>query len=614
MCGICGYTGEKRDGLTGEMMESIAHRGPDDRGEYSDGTMHMGMTRLSIIDPDTGHQPISDESGKRWVVCNGEIFNYIELRKTLEALGHRFTTRSDTETIIHAYEEYGDQAPHKLNGMFGIAIWDDLEKKLTLLRDRYGVKPLYYAFIDGELIFGSEIKAALKHPKVSRQLDYEALSHYFALRNIPSPFTIYKNIRSLPPGYRLVWQGGTIRIERWYHLSMEPEYCDADEDRLVETLDDILRDSVRLRLRSDVDYGAYLSGGIDSSLVVAIMSEFSPKPVKTFCLTYTDTPKFKQDGYYARKVARQYGTEHHEYVMDWSELEKELPSIVSHMDQPFAGVIASFWLSRFMKQHVSVALSGDGADDLFASYGHHRLVGPISATRKALQEGRSLAEIDYSFFKGREEFVQKLARYEPWEARLAYAAFMEHEKSQIFSDKGRALMGGYATSKFVKGIYDETPDHIDELNKTLYLDIKSLLPNEVLHFNDMLSMANSLEVRTPFLDYRIAELACSIPGSLKIRNNTLKYILRKVAARYLPKDILERPKEGFVLPKNQWLRVGMADTMKSVLCKERLAIHGLIDHDHVSSLSQKFMAGDDTLTFKVWSLIVFQIWYEDNVA
>jgi asparagine synthase (glutamine-hydrolysing) len=614
MCGIAGYSGPQIPGLMATMLDRIRHRGPDDSGEYHNDKVQLGMVRLSIIDLAGGHQPITNEDESIWVVFNGEIFNYIELRADLEAKGHRFKTSSDTETIVHAYEEYGTCFANKLNGMFTIALWDSRSQTLHVYRDRYGVKPLFFSTQDGQLIFASEIKGLLAHPVISRDLDFEAFSHYLSLRNVPAPFTIFKDIRALRPGEMLTFQGpGPAKVSQWYQLPSQIRWADSDETELVERIDELLRDAVRLRLRSDVSYGAYLSGGIDSSTVVAITSEFSSTPVKTFTLAFADSPDHKRDAFFARQVAEQYATEHHECVMGASDLQHELPAVIRHLDQPFAGVISSFWLSRFMKQFVTVALSGDGADDMFGSYGHHRLVWPIAELHRAYEKGESLDKVDLSFFRGREDFVAKLAKYQPWEWRLAYAAYMEHEKEQVLSASAREQLKDFSTTNFLRQIYEQADPATDELNKMLQLDIKTLLPNEILYFNDMLSMAHSLEVRTPFLDYRLAELASSIPGSLKIRQGKLKYILRRVAERYVSKDILDRPKEGFVLPKNTWLRAGLSGMLDEVLAPDRLAMHGLFNNEYIATLKQNFLAGDDALTFKLWTLIVFQLWYEQQI-
>jgi len=611
MCGICGWTSGPNLELMGRMLNVMRHRGPDDDGVYGTHEIQMGMVRLSIIDLSGGHQPMSNEEGTIWVVCNGEIFNYVELRSELLSKGHNFRTHSDTETIVHAYEEYGRELGHKLNGMFAIAIWDERTRELTLIRDRFGVKPLFYSFAKGKLVFGSEIKTVLCHPDVSRELDREALSYYLSLRNIPAPLTAYREIRALLPGQLMVWDGKKGRLSKWYELQMKTVWKDENEEELIERIDEILRDSIKIRLRSDVEFGAYLSGGIDSSMVVAIMSEYTSRPVKTFTLAFADTPAHKKDSYFARKVAEMYATDHHESVMSWNDLQDELPIVLAHLDQPFAGVTSSFWLSRFMRRTVRVALSGDGADDFFASYGHHRLVWPIQEVRNASREGRPLNEDSLGAFSGRGNFVRELAEYPAWKWRLAYAAFMDHEKEKLLTGQGREYFNGEATSSFLQKIYMQCSTKEDDLNRLLYLDINTLLPNEILYYNDMLSMAHSLEVRTPFLDYRLTELACSIPGSLKIRGTTLKYILRKVSEKYLPKEIIERPKEGFVLPKNTWLREGMKPLMMENLSKDRLLVQGLFNVQYVDSLISRFLRGDDALTFKIWTLVVFQIWYEN---
>jgi asparagine synthase (glutamine-hydrolysing) len=301
-------------------------------------------------------------------------------------------------------------------------------------------------------------------------------------------------------------------------------------------------------------------------------------------------------------------------VMDARDLARELPAVVRHLDQPFAGVISSFWLSRFIKRHVTVALSGDGADDVFASYGHHRLVAPLAACRQALAAGTSLDDVDYGFFAEQADWVRSLARQEVWDWRLVYAAFTEDDKQQLWSPAARDWLGPYSTAGLLRGFYEGTDHRADDLNRVLQLDMQTLLPGEILYFNDMLSMAHSLEVRAPFLDWRLVELAASIPGSLKIRGRSLKYILRRVAARYVPPDVLERPKEGFVLPATTWLRNALGPMLDDVLADERLAVHGLYDAGYVRSLRSRFAAGDESLTFRIWTLVVFQLWYEQEVA
>ena len=610
MCGICGYTGGASETLDG-MLHSIEHRGPDEMGRFDGPDVHVGIARLAIIDRAGGHQPLSNEDGTIQVAFNGEIFNHLELRAELEQRGHVFRTHSDGETIVHAYEECGARFGHRLNGMFAVAIWDARLRTVTLVRDRYGEKPVFYAIRNGVLVFASEIKAVLRHPAVSRELDPEGIAHYFGMRHVQAPFTVYRDVRSLPPGHMLVWSDdGAATISRWYDLPMRPLPGDTSEEELTARIDGLLRDSVRLRLQSEVGFGAYLSGGVDSSTIVAIMSELSSAPVQTFTLRFADDPPHKRDPEFARLVAARYATDHHECVMEAGDLAKELPAVIRHLDQPFAGVISSYWLSRFMKRYVTVALSGDGADDIFASYGHHRLVGPVESWRRTMAGGAPPDAAELGFFADRPEFVQALAREPVWRWRLTYAAFTDGEKDALWSAAGREWLGPYSTSGLLRDIYQEADPSADELNRMLYLDIRTLLPGEILYFNDMLSMAHSLEVRAPFLDWRLVELAASIPGALKIRGRTLKYILGKVAARYVPSAILDRPKEGFVLPANTWLRAALSPLLDDVLADGRLAEHGLYDPAYVRQLRARFAAGDDALTFKLWTLVVFQLWLE----
>lgn len=612
MCGIAGYAAGHGPQVLEAMLDLIAHRGPDDRGSShpSDG-VRLGMTRLAIIDLKTGRQPMSDASGDVTVVFNGEIYNYIELRRSFEAQGRVFATQSDTETILHAYQVYGEDFAHQLNGMFAIAIWDRRLRKLVLTRDRFGVKPLFYSQLGSELAFASEIKALKPFPGICWEQDRHALSNYLSLRHIPAPWTAYQGVRAMEPGEQMVWESGRTRRRRWYQLPVPaPSDVVLDENRLIDELDGLLRDSVRIRMRSDVSYGAYLSGGIDSSTVTAIMSEFSSKPVKTFSLAYRDTPAHKKDALYARQIAERYGTEHREWAMDWPDFKSDFSTVMDQLDQPFAGVIASYWLSRHMAGFVKTALSGDGADDVFGSYGHHRLVWPLEALKKAKAEGRVPADEDFGFFKDRKDFVRSFEGLEPWQWRLGYAAFLDSERDALLTPRGRDYFGAATGSDYLKDLYLQTDAGIDPLNRLLALDVKTLLPNEILYFNDLLSMAHSLEVRTPFLDYRIVEFAFRLPGTLKIRNGILKYLLRKTAARYLPAEVLERPKEGFVLPNNTWFRGPMSAVLKERLSPDRLKKDGFFDPAYVDRLVGDFMAGDDAVTFKLYTLYVFEHWRE----
>lgn len=344
MCGICGFTGPRNEGVLQRMADVIVHRGPDDDGFYSDGNISLGMRRLSIIDVESGKQPIHNEDNSLHVVFNGEIYNYPELRHELKSRGHQFyTDHSDTEAIVHLYEDHGLDFPDYLNGMFAIALWDARAEKLMLIRDRMGVKPLYYTVVGGQLIFGSEIKAILTHPAYSREINSEAIYHYFTFKHVPAPLTAFKGIRALLPGQMLIWERGNYVLKTWWKIRFD-EQAGRDEREVQARIVELLDDATRIRMRSDVPFGAYLSGGVDSSSVVALMSRYSDQPIKTFCLGYEDELKNKEaDLFHARRVAQQYGTDHHEYIMSSSELLEDIDKVIRAFDQPFSGTISTFF-------------------------------------------------------------------------------------------------------------------------------------------------------------------------------------------------------------------------------------------------------------------------------
>ncbi len=607
MCGIAGFSGSPNPETMKRMLQSLKHRGPDDQGVHSSPSMQIGMTRLSIIDLQQGHQPMVSPDGKTILVFNGEIYNYQELRKNLEQLGYRFKTASDTETILHGYNHYGLDFLHQLNGMFAIAIWDHTKEELLIARDRIGEKPLFFYHQNGKLVFASEIKAILQHPDTSKKLSRESISHFLSLRHIPAPHTIYDGIFALQPGHWLRYRRGDLQISRWYQIPFSEQ--PTSEAEILVQLQSLMKESVRIRLRSDVEVGAFLSGGLDSSYVVALMSELSSQRIKTFSLGYQNSPSHKKDLQFAQLIAERYGTDHYTLEMTPTLFQSEFKNVIAHLDQPFAGVTSSYWLTQLVSKHVKVALSGDGADDLFASYGHHRLVGPIDNYLNALSAGNETASVNFGYFKERKEFVQQMSGLAPWEWRLSYAAFMQNEKQELLSKEGFDLLGTYDTSLFLKNIYESSPASLDSLNRMLYLDVHTLLPNEILYYGDILSMAHSVEIRMPFLDPRLVELAASLPGNLKIRNQVLKFILRKAAQDYLPEEVINRPKEGFVLPMNTWLREELRD-LQEILQPDRIASHHLFNPHFVRELLERFQKGDDSLTFKVWTLINFQLWYE----
>ena len=616
MCGICGFSGPANPALLARMTQIIWSRGPDDQGSHADGRMNLGSRRLSIIDLAGGRMPIGNETGDIWVVYNGEVYNFAALRTDLETKGHRFATRTDTEVIVHLYEEEGDGFPHRLNGMFAIALWDARRGRLLLVRDRLGIKPLYYWFRDGSVVFGSEIKSLLQHPRVPRELDPVALHHYFSFKNVPAPLTIFRGIRSLLPGEMAVHEAGALALTRYWRIEAR-EDGPADAAEAAARLRVLLEDAVRMRLVSDVPVGAYLSGGLDSSSVVALMSRGAGDRLKTFALTYRDEFAGKtEDRRYAAEVSRRYHTEHHEYVMDAEELPARLGDILRAFDEPFAGVVSTYFLSQLIRQHVKVALSGDGADELFGSYLAHRLAYPVSHFLRLRAEGRlgSLTPEDRVLLGEYADRLSELERLtahgtEDWQWRSRLLVFGEAEKRALYTDAMAAAVGEASSPDLLREAFARCTAK-DPLNRVLEVDCTTLLPDQVLAFVDRLSMAHSIEVRPPFLDYRVVELAFFLPGSLKIRNGVTKFILREAVRDLLPLGILTRKKEGFLLPVNAWLLQQFQGFVRAALAPERLAQHGLLRPQAVQRLLDTHYAGRADHATRIWTLAMFQCWYD----
>jgi len=612
MCGIVGFSGPPHPRRMAAMCDLIVHRGPDDQGQYASpsGQMNLGHRRLSIIDLNTGHQPMTNEDGSLWIVFNGEIYNYKEIAEDLRAR-HQFKTHSDTEVLLHLYEEMGAEMVTRLNGMFAFALWDERRRRLLLVRDRLGVKPLYWTLAGDRLGFASEMKALLAWPEVDRIIDPTALSHYLSLRYVPEPKTIWAGIQSLPAAHLLEWEPGREPVIRpYWSLDFTPREW-PDEDALCDRIEELLLDATRLRMRSDVPVGAYLSGGVDSSLVVAMVRRHFGGELHTFTLGYADQPSDKQDLFYARRLAAEFGTVHHEYIMHAEELAANTMDIVRMFDQPFSGVLSTYFLTGLVRQHVKVVLSGDGADDQFASYGHHRLVWPLErlAAARAADPSSSLEGIDLAPLAARPDLVERFAGMSPWELRANFGAFPPSLKAELLNTPAGRTVAAHDTTAFLEGCFRQSRA-ADGLNRLLDVDIRTSLPGEILAFCDRLSMAHSVEARSPYLDYRLAELSATIPGALKIKGSHLKYILKRTASRYLSQDILERPKEGFVLPNHIWLRGALDGLLDRLLSPEALARHGLFNEGVVRRLIAEHKSGAQEHAFRIWTLVMFQAWYQ----
>ncbi len=624
MCGICGFTGRKNEAILRGMSDAIWHRGPDEDGFHSHDTIHMGMRRLSSVDVATGQQPVCNEDGSIWVVFNGEIYNHLKLRQQLEANQHVFRTdHCDTEVIVHLYEEYGSDWPVHVNGMFGLSLWDEKQQRLLLYRDRMGKKPLYYALLNGQIIFASEIKAMLKHPQVSRNLDYTALYHYFGLKNISAPRTAYADIRQVLPGHVLTWQHGKTETRPYWEADFSDVLTDITEKEASQHLLELFEDAVRMRMDCDVPYGAYLSGGVDSSAVVAMMSRYHSKPVKTFCLGYDDEAhgQFRgkaQDIFYARKMSQILGTEHYEFIISAEEFAEQMPAILTAFDEPFSGTISTFFLSILIHQHVKVALSGDGADEFFGSYLAHRLALPMNHYLRlkdyGIKDWHDLSKDDKLAIRPFDTpeqfaFLQSLASPSIAEWRNRLCVFNDAEKSQLLSKDFLHSAGHPGADNIYKTMASELSAK-DALNQSLEMDQKELLPNQVLPFVDRLSMAHSIEVRCPYLDYRITEFANRLPGEMKIRNGIVKHIHKEAMRKLLPEDLLSRPKEGFVQPIYSWMHGRLKNWVEGHL--DALP-GGIFNPAYVKGLKEMFRSGDNSLNAKIWNLVCFSIWSEEVV-
>jgi asparagine synthase (glutamine-hydrolysing) len=616
MCGICGFSGSQNEIILKHMTDAIVHRGPDEEGFYSDRRMNLGIRRLSIIDLETGHQPVHNEDKSLWTIFNGEIYNFQELRRDLMERGHTFyTDHSDTEVVVHLYEEHGDSFPVQMNGMFAIALWDSQNDRLLLIRDRMGVKPLFYTFSNGHLIFGSEIKAILAHPGYQRDINYDAVYHYFTLKNVPSPLTAFKGIYSLLPGEILTFSKNEISKKRWWKIQYN-EKENFDEGLIKEKILGLLRDSTRIRMISDVPFGAYLSGGVDSSSIVALMTRFSDKPIKTFSLGYENELKNKEaDLFYARKVAQAYNTDHYEYIMSHKELTEEIENVIGAFDQPFSGTISTYFLTKLITKHVKVAISGDAADELFGSYLSHRIAQPMYHFKLLygkLKDG-SLTEEEKDLFRPCDiAFLTELyEKSKGDEARWRYqlGVFSDDEKDLFLTpDFLSNVHPTRSLSLFVENFNKATSK--DPLNRILEMEWNTQLPDQVLAFVDFLSMAHSVEIRSPFLDYRLVEYVATVPGQVKIRYGVVKDILKKAVAYLLPEGIVERPKEGFVLPIFDWMVDKLRDYSFDILSNKRVNLHHFFNREAVQEILKDYHAGKKSNATKVWNLMMFQVWWE----
>ena len=615
MCGIAGVFGRGDRATVETMLSTLVHRGPDDGFAVSGEHFALGARRLSIVDVAGGRQPISNETGTVWATQNGELYNYPSVRPRLLAGGHTLHTHCDTEILPHLYEEFGSDFPRHIDGMFAVAIWDDTRRTGVLARDRIGKKPLYYHQAGDALYFASEIKALLKVPGVTRAIDLEALHHYLSLKHVPHPLTIFKGIRMLPPAHRLVFQEGRPPIiDRYWDVSFDqPADASMTEDDAVDQLIALLRRGVERRLMADVPIGFFLSGGLDSSLSTVLAAELSPGRIKTFTLTYgadSTTPGKEQDRRWARWVAEKYRTEHHEETVAFDSFPESAGKILRHFDQPFAGVVSSYFLSQRIARHVKAALSGDGADELFGSYLSHRLAQPLSQFDEYVCTGDASL---ITGFESRPEYLAGLLAdgREDWRWRSKLVVFDENQKRSLYSDATAASMGSANTTEWFRGVFANLTA-TDPLNRILEAEFRTIFPDQVLEYGDRLSMAHSLEVRTAYLDTDVVSFVAGLPGHLKIARGNTKHLLKQAARRYFPAEMVDRPKEGFLMPVTQWFQRDLEGYVRTTLSPAALDRHGLFNPASVGALIDTlYSPGSDYHDVnRVLALVMFQEWHE----
>jgi asparagine synthase (glutamine-hydrolysing) len=623
MCGIVGIVDRRRravdEAVVGRMCEAIRHRGPDEDGFYHGEGVGLAMRRLAIIDLKSGQQPMHNADRTAWIVFNGEIYNYKEVRARLEELGHRFHTDCDTEVVIHAYDEYGAECPRHLRGMFAFAVWDERTEELFLARDRVGKKPLLYARVDDGLVFGSEFSALLQHPQVGREVNREAIHYYLTFMCVPAPLTAYRDIHKLEPGHTLRYtRDGQIKTERYW----QPDFSRKtrmSEEEAGERAVEILREAVRVRLMSEVPLGAFLSGGVDSSAVVALMSEVSSTPVKTFSIGFEEQDF--SELHHARRVAEHVGAEHHEFIVRPDAMEV-LPTLVEHYGEPYAdsSAIPTYYVSRETRRHVTVALNGDGGDECFAGYERYaamKLAGKYQGVPGLLREGLikpavalyPTSETRRSRARDLKRFLDAASlptveRYMRWISVLDTPA-----KNALYTDDFRREMAAHNAADFVAPWFAHA-NGAGLVDASLLADTMTYLPNDLLVKVDIASMAVSLEARSPFLDHHVIEFAASLPENLKLRGLTTKYLLKRVLAKLLPAENLQRRKMGFGVPIGHWLRGEMQKFLRDTLLSEKALGRGFFKPEAVTRMVELHTRGERDHAHQLWTLLMLELWFE----
>jgi len=624
MCGICGILNFKAEAVDKQvlnnMCQELVHRGPDAEGYYVNNNIGLGHRRLSIIDLKTGNQPLHNETNNIWLIANGEIYNFKELRADLEKKGHRFYTQTDSEVILHLYEDYQEDCLRFLRGMFAFAIWDEPEKKLFLARDRLGQKPLIYWHDERRFIFASQIRAICQVPDLKRQVDVESLNLYLSFQYVPSPHTMFKGLKKLPAAHYIMIKDGKMTLRRYWHLNpkVKPRLKIKDyKQGILQHLDE----AVGLRLVSDVPLGVFLSGGIDSAAVVSFMAKHLDKPVNTFSVGFSE--KLYNELDFARIVAKKFATNHHELMVEPRAIEI-LPEIIKHYGEPFAdySCIPTYYIAQFAASRVKVVLNGDGGDESFAGYYRYTACWAADALdilpsflRKFIQ-AMGLMIPRRGDMRNTNWQLRRFFRSLHYKQRRRYlnwiAAFNRQEKELLFGDDLRKDMNLDHDHEFLSSIYEQTQG-VNFTEKTAQVEIQTYLPDDLLVKMDIATMANSLEARSPFLDHKFIEYVASVPFDLKLKNFQNKYILKQALAGSLPKQIIKRRKQGFGIPIGQWFRGQLKEYMMDVLFNAQTTKSGYLNKKYIENIIKEHMSGREDNGYKIWSLLMFELWFREFI-
>lgn len=625
MCGIVGILQldgqEHEDALreqVGRMNDCITHRGPDEAGIWTHGPIALAMRRLSIIDLACGQQPMCNEDETVWIVFNGEIYNFPELREQLETQGHQFRTHSDTETIVHAYEEWGRDCPKYLRGMFAFAIYDLKTQTLFIARDRVGKKPLLYTQAGGQFLFASEFQAILANTHVPRRVNFKAIDSFLATSVIPAPMTGFEDIWKVPPAHTLTLHRGEIEIERYWSLDFTQKLKISEDDAATELLAR-LEDAVRVRMISEVPLGAFLSGGIDSSAIVGMMARLSDKPVKTFSIGFKEKAYSEVD--HARRIAEMYGTDHTEVIVEPNAIDI-LPTLVRHYGEPYAdsSAVPTFYVSQITRKHVTVALNGDGGDELFAGYERHRAMRiaetvPNGVLKLGAAAGSLLpANPDFRSKSARlKRLLQAAAQTRPQRYLQWISAFSSAQKDDLYTPGFRQKSGFPAVQPAEKWLLDNP--HLNIIDACLLTDTNTYLPDDLLAKVDITSMANSLEARSPFLDTPLMEWAAQLPPQFKLHKSTSKWILRKALSEggIVPRENMERPKMGFGVPIRHWFHDEMKESLFDTVLSERALARGYFEPNALKRIVDEHLSGASDHAYRLWALLMLELWHREFI-